>query len=104
MAVCDLTTLTSNNGEGFPNSVAESMACGVPCIVTDIGDSAAITGNFSAVVPPENPEELARAWKSALRQDQATLENTALASRASIIDRYSPAEIAQNTLLVLAHS
>jgi glycosyltransferase involved in cell wall biosynthesis len=104
MVACDLTTLTSNNGEGFPNSVAESMACGVPCVVTDIGDSATITENFSVVVPPENPEELVRAWKSALQQDQATLKKTAVAARDSIIDRYSPSKIAQKTLTILANS
>ena len=104
MAACDLTTLTSNNGEGFPNSVAESMACGVPCVVTDIGDSAVIAGNFSIVVPPENPKELARAWKSALQQDQATLKKNAAAARDSIIDRYSPSKIAQKTLTILANS
>lgn len=100
MPACDLTTLTSDSGEGFPNSVAESMACGVPCVVTDIGDAAVIASKYSAVVKPKNPEGLAAAWQSALQLDQSTIDETAIAARTSIIERYSPTEIAKETLAV----
>ena len=62
----DIHVLSSSYGEGFPNVVAESMACGTPCIVTDVGDSSYIVGKTGWVVPPNNSHKLAEAIQKSL--------------------------------------
>ena len=101
MAACDITTLTSDSGEGFPNSVAESIACGVPCIATDIGDSANIVSNFTSVVPPKDPQALASEWETVLNQSSIEQSQSIIKMRQSIIDRFSCKAIAERTLKAL---
>ena len=75
---------SSSSGEGFPNVVAEAMACGIPCAVSDAGDSSRIVGDLGEVVPSGNPVALGEAWDRML---ESPPDSEAL--RRSIQERYS---------------
>jgi glycosyltransferase involved in cell wall biosynthesis len=76
----DLKTLTSAFGEGLPLSLTEAMACGVPGVATDVGDSAATIGDCGAAVPIGDPSALVREWRKILR---LTPDQRAALSRAA---------------------
>jgi glycosyltransferase involved in cell wall biosynthesis len=59
-------TVSASYGEGFPNVIGESMACGVPCVVTDVGDSALVVAECGVVVNPGDPTLLAQGINAAL--------------------------------------
>lgn len=55
--------VSSSYGEGFSNTIGEAMASGVPCAVTNVGDSAYIVGETGISVESDDMYGLAEAIK-----------------------------------------
>ncbi len=88
-AALDIASSASAYGEGWPLIVGEAMSCGVPCTVTDVGDSGLIVGNTGWVVPPKNPEALAKAWQESIELGSQGIEKLGKAARTRIIESFS---------------
>lgn len=85
----DILTSSSAFGEAFPLVIGEAMSCGVPCVVTNIGDSAAIVGDTGVVVPPKNPQELADGWKKICQLSPDEKMSLSEKTRQKVLDFYS---------------
>jgi len=57
---------SSSRTEGFPNVLGEAMAAGVPCVVTNVGESAYVIGETGIAVPPSDPKTFAAALDTLL--------------------------------------
>ena len=87
-AALDIATSASTT-EAFPNVIGEAMACAVPCVVTDVGDSAGVVGDTGVVVPPKDPERLAGGWDRLLSVSRAERTQLGQRARRRIEEHYS---------------
>jgi len=94
-AALDIACSASAWGEGFSNAIAEAMACGVPCVVTDVGDSATIVADTGIPVPPRNPGALAQAINQLIEAGKDRRLELGMAARRRIEREFSLAEIAR---------
>lgn len=86
--------VSASESESFPNVIAEAMACGVPVVATDVGESAAIVGEFGVRVAVGDSAAMAEGIRVLLADKN---EDRSARMRASIIDRYGLAALASGT-------
>lgn len=89
----DIATSSSRYGEGFPNVIGEAMSCGVPCVVTDVGDSAWVVGNTGKVVQPRDAESLARGWAELINEGRAGRAILGTKARQRVLDNFTLSKI-----------
>lgn len=90
----DIIVSSSAYGEGFPNVIGEAMACGVPCVVTDVGDSAYVVGDTGIVVSPRDPDALAGGMKNLLDSDLTAL---GLKARQRVVENFNLEQLVNKT-------
>jgi glycosyltransferase involved in cell wall biosynthesis len=94
MAGMDVMVSASEWGEGFPNVLGEAMAVGVPCVATDVGDSARVIGDCGILVAAGNPAGLATAIKNLLAMTPEQRNTIGLRARERVRQLYSMDQIA----------
>lgn len=89
-------TVSSSVEESSPHVAIEGMACGIPSIVTDVGDSSELVNNTALVVPPEDPQSMAQAIDAFIVMNDS--HKTALGKelRQRMIDHYSEKNLISN--------
>jgi len=87
-AAFDIATLASR-GEAFPNAVAEAMACGVPCVATEVGDVPMIVADTGVIVPPRDPVALSAGWATLAALAPRERRKLGLRARERIVNNYT---------------
>jgi glycosyltransferase involved in cell wall biosynthesis len=80
--------VSASFGEGFPNVIGEAMACGVPCVVTDVSDLPWIVGGTGRVVPPRDPAAMAQAFVEMIELGIDGREELGSAARARVMEHF----------------
>lgn len=93
MAALDVLALPSDYGEAFPNVLGEAMACGIPCVVTDVGDAGEIVSDTGRVVSPGDMSRLAHHINDILKMSFSQRKALAITARSRVMDKYDIAAV-----------
>jgi glycosyltransferase involved in cell wall biosynthesis len=69
--------------------VGEAMACGVPCVATDVGDAGLIIGDTGKLAPPRNPYAISEAWRALIALGPASRAQLGSAARRRMEKNFS---------------
>lgn len=95
MSSLDILVSPSIYGEAFPNVIAEAMSAGVPCVVTDVGDSSLIVGPSGITVPPHDYQALYSALSNMLNKSRDDYKYLAHIARDRVINKYNITNITE---------
>jgi glycosyltransferase involved in cell wall biosynthesis len=84
----DVLVCSSIYGEGFPNVLGEAMSCAVPCVTTDVGDSAMIVGETGWVTPAHDPQALSSAISAVLELEAGERSALGNAARRRVLEHF----------------
>jgi glycosyltransferase involved in cell wall biosynthesis len=93
LAALDLAVCSSVS-ESFPNAIGEAMSCGVPAIVTDVGDCAVLVGDTGKVVASRDPLALAAAMTELASLPAAARIALGTRARERVIREFSTERVA----------
>ncbi len=88
-------------GEGFSNVLAESMACEVPCIASDVGDARILIDGCGTVLPSNTPQAMADAIVSMAASSVDARQMLGKACRQRMAKFFSVSVMVDNTLGLL---
>ncbi|MBK8574333.1 MAG: glycosyltransferase [Elusimicrobia bacterium] len=79
----------SSLGESSSYALMEAMACGVPAVVTDVGDARDVVGDTGVVVPPAQPQAFCDGLKRLTSLSSAARTQKGAQARDRIVRDYS---------------
>lgn len=92
-AASDLYVLASIQ-EALPNVVMEGMSCGLPGVVSDVGDAVRMSGDTGWNVPPGDEDGLADAILAALDETPEARAQRGRAARRRVLDHFAIGAVA----------
>ena len=91
----DVLVTTSSYGEAFPLTICEAMACKIPVLSTDVGDSAYIINDLNMIIPINEPILLAEKIEKIILLDTMSLNKIGEKNRTRIKNLFDINEVAK---------
>jgi glycosyltransferase involved in cell wall biosynthesis len=87
----------SSTAEGFPNVIGEAMACGLPCVSTDVGDAAWLLDDQTLLAPAGDWTAFADRIRQLLLRAPDDLARLGAAARERVASCFSVASLIRTT-------
>lgn len=102
-AALDVATCCSQYSEAFALVLAEAMACGVPCVTTDMPGPVSVVGDLGRVVPIGDADVLAQTWHELLTLTPARLKDWGERARERAVTHFSIPSMTAGYASLYAH-